>query len=42
VPQETDMLSALSVNRLYWGPVGGALTIVQGAVFQRLLGILVF
>jgi hypothetical protein len=42
VPQATDMLSALSVSRLYWGPYGRALTIVQGAIFHRLLGILVF
>jgi hypothetical protein len=40
VPQATDMLSVLSVSRLYWGPDGGALTVVQGAVFHRLLGTL--
>jgi hypothetical protein len=36
------MLFALSVSRLYWGPYDGALAIVQGAIFYRLLGTLVF
>jgi hypothetical protein len=42
VPQATDVLSALSVSRLYWGAYNGALAIVKGAVFHHLLGILVF
>jgi hypothetical protein len=42
VPQVTDMLSALLGGRFYWGPYDGALAIVQGAMFCRLLGTLVF
>jgi hypothetical protein len=34
------MLSALLVSRLYRGPYGGVLTIIQGAVFHHLLGTL--
>jgi hypothetical protein len=42
VLQATDMLSALSMGRAYWGPYDGAFAIVQGVVFYRLLGTLVF
>jgi hypothetical protein len=35
------MLSTLSVSRFYWGPYGGALTVVQGVVFYHPLGTLV-
>jgi hypothetical protein len=42
MPQATDMLSALSLSQLYGGPYGRALTIVQGAIFYRMLGTLVF
>jgi hypothetical protein len=42
MPQATVMLSVLLASQFYWGPYGGALTIVQGVVFHRLLVILVF
>jgi hypothetical protein len=42
MPQVTDMLSVLLVGRFYWSPYDGALVIVQGAVFYRLLGTLTF
>jgi hypothetical protein len=42
MPQATDMLSVLLVGQFYRGPYDGALAIMQGAVFCRLLGILVF
>jgi hypothetical protein len=42
VPRATDLLSAPLTGRFYWGPYDGALAIVQGAVFCRMLGTLVF
>jgi hypothetical protein len=42
VPRATNMLSAPLAGQFYWGPYDGALAIVHGAVFCRLLGTLVF
>jgi hypothetical protein len=42
MPQAIDMLSALLVSQLYWGPYDGTLAIVRGVVFYRLWGTLVF
>jgi hypothetical protein len=40
IAQVTDMLFMLSGSRFYWGPYGGASTVVQGVVFYPLLGTL--